>query len=159
METIVIKLDNIIHTKHDQIRIIDELNFDLLKMKLKQREEGESWSDEQCDTAEIYYKRFLKLILLYPDRQFVPSKEIDTFWHYHILDTKNYYHSTINIFGEYLHHYPYLGFFGEEDHNNLIALYRETQLTYEETFQEPWPVAAVSHCDNGGSNCAGSCRN
>ena len=35
-----------------------------------------------------------------------PTKLMDTIWHHHILDTKNYHNDCNNIFGFYLHHKP-----------------------------------------------------
>jgi hypothetical protein len=139
---------------------IDNLKFHLLKLKLKDVEDGEGWSDEQCEKAESFYKRFLKLVLIYPDERIIPTQEIDTFWHYHILDTRKYMEETISIYGEYLHHYPYLGLLGVDDKANLIELFRTTQELYELTFQDTFPDSPFAKCDDGGGNdstCAGRC--
>lgn len=138
---------------------IDSLDFELLKLKLKDSEEGEGWNSYQCDLAEMLYKRFLKLIYLYPKHRLVPSKTIDKFWHYHILDTRSYIKSTKEIFGVYIHHYPYLGLLGGDDVIELNMLFKKTLKLYLKTFNEPLIEGISSKCDSGGggSNCAGRC--
>ena len=57
---------------------IAELDFEMIKMKLREPEEGENWSFEQCDSAEIEYKRYLHLCLKV-GKGIVPNKIIDKF--------------------------------------------------------------------------------
>ncbi|MBK7566233.1 MAG: hypothetical protein IPI31_00245 [Bacteroidetes bacterium] len=40
---------------------IANINLEMAKMKLMDREERLGWTVEQCDMAEIEYKRFLQL--------------------------------------------------------------------------------------------------
>lgn len=140
---------------------IDNLDFHLLKMKLQDCEDGEGWTLQQCENAEFLYKRFLKLILLFPKEKLVPSKVVDTFWHYHILDTRHYIKTTERIFGEYIHHYPYLGLSGIDDRKNLTDLFNQTLKLYRNTFNEELSQTDFSKCDNDGggeSTCAGRCH-
>lgn len=110
---------------------ITALDLSMIKMKLQDSEEGPGWSAERCDAVEIDYKRFLALKRAYPDREIVPNKEVDLFWHQHILDTEKYAQDCEALFGAFLHHYPYFGMRGEEDHANLCAAFAETQNLYE----------------------------
>ena len=68
---------------------IAEINLEMIKMKMQEAEEGENWTQEQCDSAEIEYKRFLNLCKIF-GKGIAPNKIMDTVWHYHILDTKAY---------------------------------------------------------------------
>ena len=52
------------------------------------------------------YKNFLRLIKKYPNKELVPSKEIDRVWHMHILNTRRYMSDCHALFGEYIHHNP-----------------------------------------------------
>ena len=110
---------------------IDALDLSMIKLKLQDSEEGPGWSAERCDAVEIDYKRFLALKRAYPDQEIVPNKEVDVFWHQHILDTEKYAQDCEVLFGTFLHHYPYFGMRGEEDHANLCAAFTETQELYE----------------------------
>ncbi len=113
---------------------IQNLDLTLVKMKLMDADEGQAWDRDQCAHAETEYKRFLNLIRVYGNA--VPTKAMDIFWHQHILDTRAYFTDSTKIFGEYLHHYPYFGIFGEDDHNNLVSSFELTKQRYFELYGE-----------------------
>jgi len=116
---------------------IAAIELEMVKLKLQDPEEGANWTPEQCDIAEVEYKRYLHLCKKYSEVLMVPNGIMDTFWHYHILDTRAYHADTKRVFGEYLHHYPYFGMFGEEDARALQAAFLDTQTLYEREFREP----------------------
>jgi hypothetical protein len=113
---------------------IEALDLDPVKVKLMNREEGEGWSREYVDQMEIAYKRFLTLVVKYPEETIAPSKDVDKFWHGHILDTMKYEEDCRNVFGFFLHHFPYFGMRGEEDAANLAKAGRTTARLYEYEF-------------------------
>ncbi|HEV3050010.1 MAG TPA: TauD/TfdA family dioxygenase [Longimicrobium sp.] len=121
------------------------LDLSMVKMKLADPEEGKGWTPEQCEEAEVEYKRFLTLNLLYP-RSIVPTTQMDTMWHYHILDTRAYHRDSERIFGGYFHHFPYFGMRGAEDEQNLANSFQNTGELYEKTFGEPIVRAGHSSC-------------
>ena len=43
--------------------VIANLDLEMVKMKLREPEEGENWTHKQCDSAEIEYKRYLHLCM------------------------------------------------------------------------------------------------
>lgn len=160
MELSPVELQEKTQAMEFQFSEIDNLDFGLLKRKLQDIEDGEGWTSRECEQAELLYKRFLKLICLFPNQKLVPSKVIDTFWHYHILDTRHYLKSTERIFGEYIHHYPYLGLSDSADRNILNELYCQTLRLYRHTFNEDLSDSDFSKCDSDGggeSTCAGRC--
>ena len=57
---------------------------------------------------EALYRRFLALKMVYRGRLICPTGEIGAFWHAHILDTRAYKRDCHALFGQYVHHYPYL---------------------------------------------------
>src|SRR6266852_2599902 len=118
------------------IAAIQALDLDPIKFKLMDREEGQGWSREYVDQMAIEYKRFLTLSVKYPDETIAPSKDVDKFWHGHILDTMKYAEDCQNVFGYFLHHFPYFGMRGEEDAANLAEAGRTTKRLYEEEFAE-----------------------
>jgi hypothetical protein len=69
----------------------------------------EGWPLEAVDRAEFYYRCFLQANLDNPRLRLAPTKEIDTFWHHHILDTQKYIEDCNAVLGYYLHHFPYSG--------------------------------------------------
>ncbi len=122
------------------------LDLDPIKVKLMQQEEGEGWSREYVDQVEVAYKRFLTLVAKYPEETIAPSKDVDKFWHGHILDTMKYAEDCQNVFGFFLHHFPYFGMRGEQDAANLAEAGRTTRRLYEEEFGATLPSRAAALC-------------
>ena len=119
---------------------IEALNLDAIKIKLLDPLEGKGWSREYVDQLEVAYKHFLLLSVKYPEQSAVPTVDIDTFWHYHILDTMKYAEDCQNVFGFFLHHFPYLGMRGEEDAANLQKASISTHELYKKEFGESMRV-------------------
>ena len=84
-----------------------ELDLEPIIFSLTRREDGASWSVEKSRLMEKWYRRFLYLGYLYPGQSVVPTKNLDIFWHTHILDTQKYVDDCKNLFGHYFHHFPY----------------------------------------------------
>lgn len=123
---------------HD-FRAIEELDLEPIKVKLMHEASGEGWRRERADAVERQYRRFLVLMKKYPGEAAAPLRDVDTFWHYHILDTVKYAADCEAVFGYFLHHFPYIGLRGEQDlaaHRRLGERMREL---YEETFGEDYP--------------------
>lgn len=91
---------------------IAALDLGRIKTKLCHAESGEGWSRARANAVEVEYKRFLFLMKAHPTEQTVPSVEVDTFWHYHILDTVKYAADCNAAFGYFLHHDPSVGLAG-----------------------------------------------
>src|SRR2546428_152415 len=91
------------------IAAIEALDLDPIKLKLMDPEEGQGWSREYADRMELAYKRFLILLTTHPEETLAPSKDVDKFWHGHILDTLKYADDCDTVFGRFLHHFPYFG--------------------------------------------------
>ena len=119
-------------------RDIAEVDLEMVKMKLREPKEGIGWNREQCEDAEIEYKRYLMLCREYPHPHYaiVPNKIMDTMWHYHILDTRAYCRDCDKLFGGYFHHFPYFGLRGKEDEKQLEQSFEVTKLLYQKTFGE-----------------------
>jgi len=109
---------------------INNLDFDKLKWKLTKSSEA-TWTETLCDFAELEYKKFLSLKVLYPKISLVPSKLVDKFWHEHILDTKSYADDCNALFGYFIHHSPYFGIYGDDDQQALQTSFDETIKLYE----------------------------
>jgi hypothetical protein len=115
---------------------IEALDLEPIKFKLMDTEEGQGWSREYVEEMEVAYKRFLVLSVKYPEETIAPSKDVDKFWHGHILDTMKYADDCQNVFGYFVHHFPYFGMRGEADAANLVAAGKKTNELYEQEFGE-----------------------
>lgn len=118
-----------------QLDMIESFDLKQVKRKLMEPEpEGKGWTQEQVDEAEKWYRRYLQMIVKYPDITFVPNAPIDTFWHQHILDTQKYAVDCQRVLGYFLHHYPYFGMNGDEA--EFRDAFKMTNQLYIENFGE-----------------------
>ena len=116
------------------IAAIHALDLDPIKLKLMDAEEGQGWSRMYADRMELAYKRFLTLLVTHPEVTLAPCKDVDKFWHGHILDTLKYADDCDTVFGRFLHHFPYFGTRGPEDAANLAKAGEDTRRLYQEEF-------------------------
>lgn len=66
------------------------------------------WLREDAEKTCEMYRNFLYLKKKYEftNTKIPPAKDIDDFWHNHVLDTEKYHQDCEAIFGYYLHHHP-----------------------------------------------------
>lgn len=145
------------------IEAIFAMDLDPIKFKLMSKKEGYGWSQAEADRHERDYRRFLALLVKFPDEVIAPDTNVDKFWHGHILDTMKYAEDCNNIFGAFLHHYPYFGMRGEEDARDLKHAFSRMQHLYAQEFgdaetnaaqktgQAAWCGAAVAKATTGQS--------
>jgi hypothetical protein len=130
------------------------LDLEPIVFKLVNPDDDAPWSVAKADQVAKEYRDFLMLAHLYPEKQIVPSKSVDKFWHTHILDTQKYLEDCQNLFGRVLHHFPYFGMRGEEDARNLQRAGEETRSLYRSHFGYT-PTASFADCTTecGSSAC------
>jgi len=143
---------------NDMFHAVMQLDLTPIKIKLMHLESGEGWSLEKANAVEKEYRRFLCLMKLYPDEDTAPLVDVDTFWHYHILDTMKYAGDCEQVFGYFLHHYPYVGLDGGNDEQFRLDSAERMRTLYEATFGDaypgssPDPLAASAYCASPGSD-------
>jgi len=135
---------------------IRALDLDPIKFKLMDPEEGHGWSREYVDRMELAYKRFLTLLATYPEETLAPSKDVDKFWHGHILDTLKYAEDCDKVFGYFLHHFPYFGMRGAEDAANLAQAGETTERLYQREFGRK-PEGGAAYCGAMRADTAAYC--
>ena len=106
---------------------VARLDFSMLKRKLG---DEKGWSAEYQNEVEDLYRRFLALNIVYRDRKICPTGPVDEFWHAHILDTRAYARDCQELFGEYLHHFPYFGMRGPADRADLTAAFDQSRALF-----------------------------
>lgn len=85
---------------------IDALDLTYIVNRMSAKPKITGWTKQEATLCSKMYKNYLLLIKKYPDKIIPPSKQIDEFWHEHILHTKQYHKDCLQIFGHYLHHEP-----------------------------------------------------
>jgi hypothetical protein len=119
---------------NNDFAFIAALDLNPIKLKLMHKESGEGWSLAQANAVETEYRRFLYLMKAFPHVQTAPRVDVDTFWHYHILDTMKYARDCQQAFGYFVHHYPYLGLEGENGTEMQQQAGDRMRELYESTF-------------------------
>ena len=141
---------------NDLFNAVMQLDLEPIKTKLMHVESGEGWSLDKANAVEKEYRRFLCLMKMYPDESIAPLVDVDTFWHYHILDTMKYAADCEQAFGYFVHHYPYVGMRGGDDAQFRIDSGERMRSLYEATFGEAYPVADATPVEaSGTAYCAG----
>ena len=135
----VFEPDDIVVSDHLKVltgdKAIDGLNFKRLIAKAMSPESGYGWTESEAVEISELYRAFLFLCKLYPQEVIVPPREVDEFWHLHILDTRNYALDCEAVFGSYLHHFPYSGLEGTAvDEHEEIQFIERTQALLQKHF-------------------------
>lgn len=135
---------------------IAALDLEPIKVKLMHEESGEGWTLERANAVEFEYRRFLYLMKKFPNEQTAPLVDVDTFWHYHILDTMKYAADCEAVFGHFLHHFPYIGLRGEDDEAAHRRVGQRMKQLYEDTFGEAYLRAPAANADTAHSGVIGA---
>jgi hypothetical protein len=136
----------------NEFAAFETLDLAPIKMKLMHVESGEGWSAVRADAVETEYRRFLFLMKKYPDADASPTVDVDTFWHYHILDTMKYARDCEAIFGYFLHHYPYVGIGAGANEGDHAAAGERMRKIYEAEFGAALAASAAhAYCGAPGT--------
>lgn len=142
------------------LKKIQDIDLEPVIFNLTQGEDGPKWTLDHARKAEKWYRRFLFLAVKYPSEIIVPTKEIDQLWHFHILDTRKYIEDCNTLFGEYFHHFPYLGTRGKDDKRSLENAFLRSLALFEFHFnQMPIDSGKESVFSVCGGGCGGRISN
>lgn len=137
---------------------IDALDLTRVKKSicLPRERGGEEWTQERADVIEVWYKRWLKLIVTNHGEWLSPSRSIDLMWHIHLLDSVNYFEDCVAIFGHYFHHRLDVG----DTDDSVNPFYDRTNQLFLEKYGELPPnyvgdVPKQGYRPERGSLCCG----
>ncbi|MBI4195953.1 MAG: hypothetical protein HY526_12840 [Betaproteobacteria bacterium] len=118
------------------IAAIQALDLEPVKLRIMDPELGEGWTREYADSIETAYRHYLAMLVKYPDdaEDILLSKDVDEFWHTHILQTTKYAADCRNVFGNFLHHDPHIGERTPVHLEHRAALAEKTRRLYEREF-------------------------
>lgn len=126
---------------------VRSLDLGALAYQLMQSCSGPRWSRAKTVQAIARYLAFLYLIDRYPNLELVPPQDIDQVWHQHILDTQKYAADCQHLFGQFIHHFPYLGTQGEADQQHWYRAYALTQVLFRKHFDIDLRDASPADCE------------
>ncbi len=129
-------------------RKICDFNLDRERQILQSAMRGFDYSASHVEEMEDEYKKYLLLRLMYPKLRLPMSKDVDDFWHVHVLNTRSYQCFTEEVGkGIFLHHGPTID---EEENMSLMPAYLSgTLVKYEQYFGEPNPKFWKRECIKG----------
>lgn len=134
---------------------LEQIDFQSIRIILQEKAGAASLDQTEASRLEEGYRQFLILTYLYPEVSLVPTREIDDFWHCHILDTRKYPRDCELLFGQLLHHNPYFGIGSKESRKELSLAFQQTAVLAELHFGErsAWRNSAAqpSVCDSSSS--------
>jgi hypothetical protein len=118
------------------IASIRALDLESVKIRLMDPELGEGWTREYAEGIEQGYRTYLTMLAKYQEHaeDILLSKDVDEFWHTHILQTIKYTEDCERVFGSYLHHNPHVGERKPEDLQKRTALAEKTRRLYRQEF-------------------------
>lgn len=139
--------------KSRRLEAVDKID---LRRAMHRLEKVKEWSPKVCATAEKWYRRFLKVAVLHPNKVLVPSVLVDEVWHQHVLDTVQYPKDCQAFRGQFFHHKPY---FGSEpgQKNRLRKYFDRTNALYRREFGEDiMDSEPLADLKTSAKSCSGS---
>jgi hypothetical protein len=116
------------------VAAIRALDLEPIRQRVMDEELGEGWSREHAESVERGYRNYLTMLVKHPEdlEDIVVSKDVDEFWHTHILHTMKYTQDCERVFGHYLHHNPHVGKRTQADIQRKAAQVEKTRRLYEQ---------------------------
>ncbi len=109
----------------EAIRLVNQLDFTAQNATLISYY---GWAKETVLVTEDLYRKWLVLHKIYDQEiALAPNKQLDDYWHFHILDSRKYMEDCQKVFGSYLHHYPYFGIGDEDAAKDLESAFQLTR--------------------------------
>lgn len=120
----------------DVISAIQALDLETVKIRLMDPNVGEGWTQDYADSVEVAYRTYLAMLVKYQDHaeEILPSKDVDEFWHTHILQTMKYADDCQTTFGQFLHHNPHIGKLTQYDLDKRVEHADVTRQLYQSEF-------------------------
>ena len=118
------------------IAAIRALDLESIKLRVMDPELGEGWTREYAESIERAYRNYLTMLVKHPEDvgDIVVSKDVDEFWHAHILHTMKYTEDCERVFGTYLHHNPDISGRAPAEIERKAALVEKTRRLYQQEF-------------------------
>ena len=140
---------------------VPDLSVDLLAASYRSDSFPADLSAEQRDASLLRYRKWLALAARSPG-PLAPTKDIDLFWHLHMLAPVAYHRDCMAILGRLLDHDGGFGK-GVGELERLIEVYTATEKLWTEAYGEPYCIANHDRSMQGEGmtgcwhNCQGRC--
>ena len=128
---------------------IPEISIDVLASARRSDGALAGADSKTVQTAELRYRKFLRLCAKYPDVALAPARDIDEVWHLHLLQPRAYATDCNRIFGSILDHDGGFGKDSDQQYNDLLGVFTETAELWSREYSEPYVTdesASVKKC-------------
>jgi hypothetical protein len=134
------------------------ISTDLLQASYRSDDFPQDWSRAQRERSLDRYVRWLDLVARHPGKRMAPTRDIDLFWHLHMLTPVAYHRDCMKLFGKLLDHD---GGFGKGDGElpQLQEVFRRTAQAWEAAYGEAYPEDGCSVSQADATNCWHDCSN
>lgn len=113
------------------------VSVDLLAASERSDSFPQDWGREKRETAFGRYVKWLQLKMRHPKVRLAPTRDIDEFWHLHMLSPVAYYRDCMRAFGYVLDHDG--GFGKAPDELPLLQnVFTNTAILWETAYGEPY---------------------
>jgi hypothetical protein len=118
------------------VSAINALDLESVKIRLMDSELGKGWTRAYADRIEAAYRNFLTMVVKHQEHaeDIMLAKDVDEFWHTHILQTIKYAEDCQRVFGTFLHHAPHVGERTAADLEKREIQADKTRALYEREF-------------------------
>ena len=118
------------------VAAIQALDLTSVKTRLMDPQLGEGWTQDYADSVEAAYRIYLAMLAKYQQHaeDILLAKDVDEFWHTHILQTMKYMEDCERVFGRYLHHEPHVGEVTDADRERRAEMAERTRALYAQEF-------------------------
>jgi len=136
------------------------VSVDLVRASYRSDDFPQDWSQQQREAACARYQKWLRLKRGHANSPLAPTRDIDRFWHLHMLSPVAYSRDCMALFGKLLDHD---GGFGKEEGERpeLQRVFEQTARWWELEYGEPYlddgrwlKDAVITDCWH---DCSGRC--
>lgn len=131
------------------------LGLDLVTASYRASAFPQDWNQEKREHEALRYERFLRLAAKHPGVRATPTREIDEFWHLHMLHPAAYYADCMRLFGTIFDHDGGFGI-GPGELPVLKGAFRHFAALWEREYGEAY-VANLPAEDTGATSCWHDC--
>ena len=133
------------------------ISVDLIRASYRSDDFPKDWTDEKRRQSLARYERWLRLKQSHPRQRMAPTRDIDMFWHLHMLAPVAYHRDCMANFGRILDHDGGFGK-GEGEWEQLRGVFLATGALWEQAYGEPYGEDGRWARDLAATNCWHDCQ-
>lgn len=133
------------------------VSVDLVRASYRSDDFPQDWTENQRQRSQQRYERWLRLKQMYPRQRLAPTRDIDLFWHLHMLAPVAYHRDCMRNFGRLMDHDGGFGK-GEGEASRLREVFLATGALWEQVYGEPYGEDGRWIRELSATNCWHDCQ-